>query len=141
VRLQAQYPLGNPKAQGDAGQARAGMLEVGNALEIARRDLSLALWQLKQNLQTLQTVTGNNQTWVKLAAEKLDLNMKNYRIGRLDTFLLLDSVNALIAARLQEVQSAIQFKRLLVSYLSLTDRLLPKHPDLLESLRQAQEGN
>ncbi len=141
VRLQAQYPIGNPKAQGDLGQAQAGLTELSSAQQLAKRDLTLALWQMKRTLQTLQTVTQNNQALVKLAEEKLELNMRNYRIGRVDTFLLLDSVNALITARLQEVQSAIQFKRLLVTYLSLTDRLLPKHPDLLESLRLAQEGN
>jgi outer membrane protein TolC len=136
VRLQAQYPLGNPKAQGDVGQARAGLVEVGHAQELAKRDLTLALWQMQKALQTLQTVTSNNQAWVKLAEEKLELNLRNYRIGRLDTFLLLDSVNAVIAARLQEVQSAIQFKRLLVSYLSLSDRILPQYPDLLRQLRE-----
>ena len=68
--------------------------------------------------------------------EKLKLDTRNYKIGRLDTRYLIDSRNTLTNVRLQKVQAEIELKQLAVDYLSTTDTMLKRFPDVVKRIEE-----
>ncbi|MEW6516121.1 MAG: TolC family protein [candidate division FCPU426 bacterium] len=138
VFLQASYPLGGMQAGGDEGQARSGREELHAGLAATRQTLALALVQMAENIRRFRDVEQLQQEQVRNAEEKLALDERNYRIGRLDTFYLIDAQNALTSARLNLVRTQIQLKRLQLEYLSLSDRLLSGFPELEARLSRSQ---
>lgn len=138
VLLSAQYPLGAAQARGEEGKARAGLAELDRSLAVTERDLTLSLQQMAQSIRDQEAILRLNQEQESSAEERLRLDERNYRIGRLDTFYLIDSTNALTTARLQRVQSQIQLQRLKLSYLSLSDQLLGRFPSLTARLKAAE---
>ncbi len=135
VLLQAQYPLGAEQGRGETGQAQAGLAELERSREATRRDLTLSLVQMEESLRNLRDVLALNREQEASAAEKLQLDERNYRIGRLDTFYLIDSTNNLTQARLQRIQTQIQLQRMLVAYRSLADQLLARFPEVVQALQ------
>lgn len=140
VLLNLEYPLGAEQARGEAGKARAGLEELDRSLAASERDLALSLQQLSQSIRDQEAILLLNREQEASAGEKLRLDERNYRIGRLDTFYLIDSTNNLNTARLQRVQTEIQLVRLRLTYLALSDRLLSRFPELSERLA-ARKGN
>jgi outer membrane protein TolC len=141
VLLNLEYPFGAEQARGDEGKARAGLEEIDSSLAAAERDLVLGLRHLAQNIQDQEAILRLNQEQEDSAAEKLRLDERNYRIGRLDTFYLIDSTNNLNTARLQRLQTLIQLQRLHLSYLALSDQLLARFPDLAVRLTNSRKGD
>ncbi len=135
LMLQASYPLGASQAQADLGTARTGLAEVVANRQATARSLGLNLTQLWDNIQSTRAVVSLQEKQLQNDREKLALDTKNYRIGRLDTFYLIDSQNALTNARLQLVNTQIQLKKLRVQYLALSDQLLPLFPQVEAQLR------
>lgn len=139
VMLQASYPLGGLQAGGDAGQARSSREELRESVAALRQSVSLALAQMAESIRRFQEVERLQQEQVKNAEEKMALDTRNYRIGRLDTFYLIDAQNALTSARLNLVRTQIQLKRLQLEYLSMADQLLAGFPDVAQRLARAVE--
>lgn len=135
IMLQAQYPLGAEQARGDLGQARAGREELERSLQDARRTLTLNLIKLDENIRNLRQVLALNTEQQQVAEEKLELDRKNYRIGRLDTFYLIDSGNNLTNALLQRLRTQILLQRMVITYLALSDQLLEHFPEVKRRLR------
>ena len=71
---------------------------------------------------------------VKNAAEKLKLDIRNFRIGRLDTRYLIDSRNTLTNVRLQKVQTEIELNQLYIEYLSTADKMLKRFPGVMKRM-------
>lgn len=130
LMLQASYPLGASQGQGDVGAAQAGLKEVEANRMSTRRSLGLNLKQLWDTIENTKKVVALEEKQLQNGKEKLAFDTRNYRIGRLDTFYLIDSQNALTNARLQLVNTQIQLKKLQVQYLALADKLLPLFPQV-----------
>lgn len=140
VMLQAQYPLGVEQARGELGQARAGRDELDRSLQDTRRTLTLNLVKLDENLRNLREVLALNTEQLQVTEEKLKLDQKNYRIGRLDTFLLIDSGNNVTNALLQKLRTQILLQRTVVAYLALSDQLLERFPEVKSRLDGERKG-
>ncbi|MCJ7771622.1 MAG: TolC family protein [Desulfobacterales bacterium] len=136
--LQFKYPIGSQKARGDLGKAKADLAEVEASIKSTRQSLSLALQQMKENISRMEEVLELLDERVKNAEEKLNLDTKNYKIGRLDTRYLIDSRNTLTNVRLQKVQTEIQLNQLYVDYLSTADKMLKRFPDIIKKLKVEQ---
>ena len=138
IMLQVSYPLGKEQARGELGQAQAGIQEMEQSLISTEQSLSLALFQVFENIQRYRQVLSLNEKQADSSRKKLKLDQNKYRIGRLDTFYLIDSQNDLTNARLQKVQTWIQLQRLRIQYLNLADRLLSQFPELDKRLELNQ---
>jgi outer membrane protein TolC len=135
VMLQFQYPLGNREARGGLGRAESDLTELEASIISTEQSLSLALGQMAENIRRLEHVRALLEERVVNAEEKLRLDTEKYRIGRLDTRYLIDSRNALTNARLQKVQTEIQIKQLHVDYLSISDNVLKRFPNLMNRIK------
>ncbi len=136
IMLQVSHPLGQEQARGELGQARAGIQEIDQSIISLEQSLTLALFRISENIRRYQRVLDLNGEQAASSREKLKLDQKKYRIGRLDTFYLIDSQNDLTNARLQKVQTWIQLQRLIIQYLNSADRLLSKFPGLVKRLEE-----
>lgn len=134
IMLQASYPLGKEKARGDLGQARAGIQEIDQLIISMEQSLTLVLFRISENIRRYRQVLDLNGEQAASSRKKLNLDQEKYRIGRLDTFYLIDSQNDLTNARLQKVQTWIQLQRLIIQYLNSADRLLSQFPGLVKRL-------
>jgi outer membrane protein TolC len=134
IKVQASYPLGSEKAQGELGQARAHLEEVKATEEVSRRTLVLTLFQANKEIDGWRKILDLKDAQVANALEKLELSKKQYDIGRLDVFYLVDVENALLNAKLQRMQTLLQLKRQLLSYLATSNRLLLKFPGLMKRI-------
>lgn len=137
LRLQASYPLGAPGGEAAAGRARAAREEVARAEASARRTLTVGTLQLEETLRRFADILAWQDEQLAAAQERLDLDTRSYRQGRLDTFLLIDAENALTQARLQHYQTHVAYRRAVVARLALTDRLLGRFPELAARLDAA----
>lgn len=132
--LQASYPLGSSRATSDEQLAQAGLLEIASSMAATKRELELGAAQLAETIKRTEEVVNLEKAKLANAKEKLVLDEKNYRIGRLDTFYLIDAQNALTNAHLQLVNTTIMLKKYRIQFLALTDQLLPLFPELNEQL-------
>ena len=132
--LRFSYPLGSRKARGELGRANSDLIELEASIISTEQSLALALGQMAENIRRLEHVQVLLEERVANAEEKLRLDTEKYRIGRLDTRYLIDSRNALTNARLQKVQTDIQLKQLHVDYLSTSDGILKRFPDLIKRI-------
>jgi len=139
-RLQAEYPLGNAGARGELERARAGLAEVSYSLQAARRDLSYSLLQTSELLRGLREALALQEEQVQVAQAKLDADLRNFRLGRVDTFYVIESENGLTSAHLQHIQTLLRFQRLRIAFLALSDRLLEQFPELERRLRAGAEA-
>jgi outer membrane protein TolC len=135
LMLQFQYPLGSREARGTLGRAESDLTELEASIISTGQSLALALAQMAEDIRRLEHVRALLEERVVNAEEKLGLDMEKYRIGRLDTRYLIDSRNALTNARLQKVQTEIQIKQLHVEYLSISDGILKRFPDLMNRIK------
>jgi len=134
VMLQLKYPIGSQKARGDLGKAKADLTKVKSNIKSTQQSLSLALQQMKESIVRLKQVLDLLEERVENAEEKLKLDTRNYRIGRLDTRYLIDSRNTLTNVRLQKVQTEIQLNQLYIDYLSTADKMLKQFPDVMKRI-------
>lgn len=134
IGLQLKYPIGSRKARGDLGRAEADLTEVIANIKSTKQSLSLAIQRLEENIHRLELVLNLLEERVDNAREKLKLDTRDYRIGRLDTRFLIDSRNALTNVRLSKVQTEVQLRQLYVDYLSTMDELLNRFPDLVNKI-------
>lgn len=134
VMLRFTYPLGSRKARGELGRAKSDLIELEASIISTEQSLALALGQMAENIRRLEHVQVLLEERVANAEEKLRLDTEKYKIGRLDTRYLIDSRNALTNARLQKVQTDIQLKQLHVDYLSTSDGILKRFPDLIKRI-------
>lgn len=132
--LKASYPLGRVKAKADMLIIASEQEEVRQALREAKQALSLGLLQTRENIRDLDLLLEVMRQQYKYAEEKMNIDGRNYKMGRLDTYYLIDSRNSLTTIRLQLIQSRIRLSKLKLSYMAIRDLLLPQYPDLCQRL-------
>ncbi|MCD4812085.1 TolC family protein [bacterium] len=133
VFLKAGYPLG-PKANADVLIIASEQEEINQSLRAAKQTLSLGLLQTGENIRDLDLMLEVMQQQYTFAEEKMNIDRSNYKMGRLDTYYLIDSRNSLTTIRLQLIQSRIHLSKLKLSYMAIRDLLLPQYPDLCQKL-------
>lgn len=136
VMLQLNYPIGSQAGRANLGKAKADLSEVEMSIKSTEQSLSLALQQIKEDIVRLQRVLDLLEERVKNAEEKLRLDTRNYKIGRLDTRYLIDSRNTLTNVRLEKVQAEVELKQLAVEYLSTTDTMLNRFPKVKKRIEK-----
>jgi len=136
VMLQFTYPIGSQKARGNLGKVKADLTEVQTSIKSTKRSLSLALQQMEESMFRLEQVLDLLKERIENAEEKLRLDTQNYRIGRLDTRYLIDSRNTLTNVRLQKVQTEIELNQLYIDYLTTSDKMLNRFPDVMKRIEE-----
>ena len=135
LMLQATYPLGNQQAKGELKRVKTEIEELNYAILTTKQSLKLALKQMEERIFILNQVLVLFEEQLANAKEKLALDIKDYKIGRLDTRYLIESQNAVTNARLQKVQTIIELHKITIEYLSLTDSILKCFPEISEKLK------
>ncbi|MCD4813920.1 TolC family protein [bacterium] len=135
VMLQASMPLGGYKATGDKGQADAALNEINASIVNTVRSMDLSINQMAANIAMMEETLAIQEKLVKKAERKLILDNRNYEIGRLDIYYLIDTQNGLTNARLDYIKNKIQLDQLKIEYLAITDKLVLRYSDLLKQLQ------
>lgn len=122
--LQAKWPLFSDQAKGKLKQTESDLKSINLTKQVSTRQLTLALTQLQETIQRTERINHKRDQQVQNGLRKLSIDKQNYRIGRLDTYYLIDSEMALVNARLQLVKNQVQLNQLKIQYLALNDQLL-----------------
>lgn len=124
IGVDVNFPVGNKAGAAQIQRSAQLLSQLALTVDAQKQQLNAAQINLLIQLKTLQDVMALNRQQIKSATEKTVAEKRLYDQGRSQLTFLIQARDNVLNAELGYAQNALQFHKLWIEYLALTDQLL-----------------